>query len=400
VGDDRVTRGLVSLLLAVTMLVVGGMAARVFPAETRYVFWLFFFGASLFLADAAVTLSRLSEKERAEERARSRAALPWRVAFAVSFVLTLLAAAKTGSSYITATAMLLAASAAVIYLLRRRFFGGMAPLRREDPSSRLKAAFKAGDHAEMVRILEESIGKAPDRSRRNALLLTLGAVHVVRGAYDDAVAAFRRIVGMQTDGVDMAVVVDLNVASALLAKGDFAAAEAVLSEVDPERLPEEFRVAWQINRSGLLVGKGDHAAAIRFLESLPLDRVEAKSRVPFLRDLAEALAASGTDTNRAMEVALQCLSIDDGPQSQNLVGFVLIVQKKFEEAIGRLQAALAANPDGKLNLRVFAETLYYLGLACRGAGRVAEAMGFFQRAASIAGGGRFSRAAAHEAARP
>src|SRR5439155_23724816 len=103
--------------------------------------------------------------------------------------------------------------------------------------------------------------------------------------------------------------------------------------------------------------------------------------------------ASGSNPGRAMEIAASCLEIEDGPQALNVVGFVLIVQKNFEEALARLAKALEVNPEGRINRRVFAETLYYLGLAKRGSGAKEDARGFFERAVGVQGGGRFSLAA-------
>ena len=308
--NDRFNQGLISMALAVIMLLVGGMARRVFPFETQYVFWLFLFGASLFLADAAVTMTRMPSADAAAEAARDAAANPWRVAFAVGFILTLMAAARTGSSHVTISAMLLSVAAAGIYLVRRQFFSNLGDLFRlqAQPDS-FRAALKSRDHETLVKLIEERAAKETDVSRRNALLLSLGAVHVVRGDYDLAVRAFERIdrSSRVDEGktLDMGFVVDLNVASAYVAKGDFESAETVLDRVDAKTLPEEFRVAYDINKSSLLVGKGDHAAAIRFLESLqlagipPVERYMARARsgarAPDLRVVNALLRKAGYD---------------------------------------------------------------------------------------------------------
>lgn len=398
--NDRMQRGLVSLALAVILLVVGTLAQRVYTQDTQYVFWLFLFGASLFLADATLTLTRMPAMEAAAEREKEAAASPWRVAFAVAFVLTLIAAARTGSSFITATAMLLAVVAAMVYLVRRRFFANLVPRERERGGSDLRAALQKGDHEKIAELLEARVQRSTDVGQKNALLLSLGAVHVVRGAYDDAVKAFERIDrNVRAEAIDMGSVVDLNVASAYVAMGDYEAAERALAKIDETALPEEFRIAYRINRSALLVGKGAHAEAIRFVDGLDLASVPPRTRFPFLRDLAEALAASGTDPARAMAVATNCLEIEDGPQALNVVGFVLIVEKKFEEARTRLVKALDLNPDGRLNRRVFAETLYYLGLAKQGVGEASDAKGFFERAIAVQGAGRFARAASQALAK-
>src|SRR5699024_8807057 len=147
--------------------------------------------------------------------------------------------------------------------------------------------------------------------------------------------------------IDMALVVDLNVSSAYIAMGDFESAELAMGRIDEASVPEIFKDAYARNRSAILVGKGAHAEAIRYVQALNVDEMPESSRLPFLRDLAESLAASGTDTERAMAVATQCLSIDAGPQSHNVLGFVLIAQKKFEEACRALDEALRLNPEGK-----------------------------------------------------
>lgn len=398
------------MALAIVMMIVGTMARRVYPVETAYVFWLFLFGASLFMADAAVTLTRVPSANHDADAARDRAANPWRIAFAVAFVLTLLAAARTGSSNVTLTAMLMAVFAAGVYLVRRRFFGNLRDLMKQStarPGQEIRKALEAKDHEQLAAIIEKRVDAEPDPSRRNALLLSLGAVHVVRGAYDDAVRAFQRIDRVASrdekkdgDWIDMGYVVDLNVASAYVAKGDFDLAERSLSRVDEERLPEEFRVAYDINKSSLLVGKGEHQEAIRFVDGLVLEKIPAQSRLPFLRDLAEALAASGSDPERAMSVAKQCLEIESGPQSLNVVARVLLARREFEDAATRLDEALRMNADGRVNLRVFAETLYCLGLVRLETGRADEARGFFERATQVRGGGRFARAAEHRLAQP
>ena len=403
--NDRLRRGLVSLALSALMLVVGSMAQHVFPPETQYVGYLFLFGASLFLADAAVTMTRVSSRDEAADEKRDRAASPWRVAFGLAFVLTLFSAARTGSSFVTLTAMLLAIVAAGVYLVRRRFFGNLRDSFRRppDPSARLRAALKSGDHEAFAKMLEELIDAATEPGRRNALLLSLGAVYVVRGFYDEALRAFERLdrrvrSEKKKDGtwMDTGFVVDLNLASAYLAKGDFESAESCLSRIDGALLPREFKLAWDMNRSALLVGKGEHAAAIRFVESLDVENLDPAVRMPFLRDLAESLAASGSDPERALRVAQQCLELDEGPQAFNVMGFVLLSRKKFDDARTALETALARNPDGRTNLRVFAESHYYLGLALKGLGKIDDAVSEFRRAASVKGGGRFATAAARE----
>ena len=406
--NDRLNRGVVSLALAVLMLVVGSMAQKVFPPETQYVGYLFLFGASVFLADAAVTMTRINPREEEADDRRDRAAAPWRVAFGLAFVLTLVAAARTGSSFVTVTAMLMSMVAAGVYLVRRRFFGNLRDVftaPRNDGAAKLSAAFKTRDHAALAALIEQRIELERDPGRRNALLLTLGAVHVVRGAYDEALRAFERLdrrvrseKGADGKWMDMGFVVDLNLASAYLAKGDFESAESCLSRIDGTTLPSEFALAWNVNRSSLLVGKGDHAAAIRFVESLEVEKMEPSARMPFLRDLAESLAASGADTERAMRVAEQCIALDEGPQALNVMAFVLLAEKKFELAREKLVSALERNPDGRTNLRVFAESHYYLGLALKGLGKIDDAIAEFRRAADVKGGGRFALAASKESA--
>ncbi|HVO29282.1 MAG TPA: hypothetical protein VMV18_01040 [bacterium] len=403
--NEPLRRGMTSLALSVAMLVVGTMAEHVYPQETAYVFWLFLFGASLFLADAAVTMTRFNDREAAADERRDRAANPWRVAFGLAFVLTLFAAARTGSSFVTVTAMLVAVVAAGVYLVRRRFFGNLRDmLRGGDPARRLRDALKAKDHAELARMIEERAERETDPGRKNALLLSLGAIHVVRGEYDAAVKAFERLdrrvrTEKTSDGrvVDMGYVVDLNLASAFIAKGDFAEAERCLDRIVEERLAEEFRLAYDVNRSALLVGKGAHAESIRFVESLDVPHLPRDSQLPFLRDLAESLAASGSDPARALAVARQCLDVDEGPQALNVMAFVLLAEKKFDDAMALLERAIAANPEGATNLRVFAESLYYLGLAKKGKGLSSDAAELFRRAAGVKGGGRFAMAAAREA---
>ena len=401
---ERVNRGVVSLALAALLIVVGWLARRIYPTDTSYVFWLFLFGASLFMADAAVTMTRMPAADRDKEDARDAAAQPWRIAFAIAFVLTLLAAWRTGNSYVTAASMLLAVIAAGVYLVRRRFFSNLRDIfRAQDTRSAFKDAVAKKDHDALAKMIEERVARETDPSRRATLLLSLGAVHVVRGAYDDAIGAFERIDrGARAAGdkpgesIEMAFVVDLNVASACVAKGDFAGAQEALDRIREGSLPPEFKVAYDINRSALLVGKGAHAEAIRFVDGLMLEQVPPASRFPFLRDLAEALAASGSDPERAMKVAEQCLEIESGPQALNVMAFVLIARKRFQEAAERLAKALELNPDGAVNLRVFAETLYYLGLAKRGTGADAEAREMFDKAMHVRGGGRFSLAARKE----
>ncbi len=400
----KLNRGLVSMVLAVLMLVVGSMARRVFPLETEYVYWLFLFGAALFLADASVTMTRMGPEDVEAEARRDAAANPWRIAFAVAFLLTLVAASRTGSSFVTATAMLLAVVAAGVYLVRRQFFANLRDMFRvqRHANDRLRSALKARDHLELMALLEERIEREPDGSRRNALLLSLGAVHVVRGDYDEAVRAFERIDrhARSKDGddwIDMSYVVDLNVASAYVAKGDYELAETTLSRIDAKALPSEFKVAYDINRSSLLIGRGKHDEAIRFLDDLGIEKLEPKSRFPFLRDLAEALAAS--DPERALKVATECLEIESGPQAHNVMAVVRIARREMEEAATRLEEALRLNPEGRVNLRVFAESLYYLGVTRRASGNEAAARELFERASAVKGGGRFSRAAV-EALRP
>lgn len=402
--NDNVRRGMTSLALAALMLVVGKMAERVFPMEIGYVFWLFFFGASVFLADAAVTMTRLSDREAAADRKRETNANPWFIAFALAFVLTLFAAARTGSSFVTVTAMMMAVVAAGVYLVRRRFFGNLRDMFRSvDPGRPMRDALKIGDHEALAKMIEARADAERDPGRRNALWLSLGAIHILRGDYDRAVRAFERLdrsvrTERTADGrmMDMGFVVDLNLSSAYIAKGDFESAESCLGRIDEKRLPEEFRLAWDVNRSALFVGKGEHAESIRFVESLDTSKLPPSSRVPFLRDLAESLARSGTDPARALEVAKSCIELDEGPQALNAMGLVLVLQQKFDDAIANLEKAIAKNPDGSTNLRVFAESLYYLGLAKKGLGKLDDALDFFRRAANAKGGGRYSLAAARE----
>ena len=397
--DDRTVRGLVSIILAVAMLAVGAMAGRIFPADTAYVMPLFVFSAAIFLADGAVTFTRMQRNQAELDRERDRASAPWRAAFAVGFLLALVAAARTGSSFVTTTAVVLAVVAAGIYLYRRRFFAILNEAARGSATggSRIRQALNARDHDGVAAALEERIDQENDPARRGDLLLALGAVHVFRGAYDEAVRAFERIDRSRREsGIDMAMVVDLNVASAYVAKGDFESAESAMSRIDAATLAPEFRTAYDMNQSAILVGKGAHEESIRFVEALGLDAMPERSRVPFLRDLAESLAASGTDTGRALEIATRCVEIDGGAQSHNLVAFVLIAQKKFSEALTRLDSALALNPDGRSNLRVFAETWLYYGLAQRGQGDAAAARSSFEKASKLKGGGRFSLAALRE----
>src|SRR6202035_570745 len=100
----------------------------------------------------------------------------------------------TGSSFVTVTAMLLAIVAAGVYLVRRRFFGNLRDMFRiPDPSARLRSAFKLRNHQMIADLFEERIQAEKDPERRNVLLLQLGAVNVVRGAYDEAVGAFERL---------------------------------------------------------------------------------------------------------------------------------------------------------------------------------------------------------------
>ena len=397
--DDRSLRGFVSLALAALLLVVGALAGQVFPVETKYTWSLFLFGSAIFFADAAVTFTRTRGPEADADRERDAAASPWRIAFAVAFVLALISAARTGSSFVTLTSMILAAVAAGVYLVRRRFFAYLRIAAQQPRSggSEIRRALAAKDHAALARLLEEKLDAESDASRRNTLLLSLGAVHIVRGEYDDAVRAFERVNRRVREGsLDMEMVADLNLASAYVAKGDFESAESCLSRIDEKTLPEEFRAAWDMNRSSVLVGKGAHEEAIRFLDGLPIESMHPRTQFPFLRDLAEALAASGADPARALDVATRCLTIESGPQALNVMGCVLIAQKKFEEAAGRLSEALRLNPEGRENLRVFAETLYYLGIAQRGTGDAASAKECFTRAGAVKGGGRFSTAAQRE----
>src|SRR5439155_198016 len=126
-----------------------------------------------------------------------------------------------------------------------------------------------------------------------------------------------------------------------------------------KRLPEEFRSAYDVNRSAILVGSGAHEDTVKFVESMPLDTLEPRVRLPFLRDLAEALATS--DPARALAVAEQCLAIDGGAMSQNVMALVLLSRRELDGARERLALAREKNPEGRVNLRVFAETLYYEG---------------------------------------
>ena len=121
-GPDRTLRGLVSIALAMAMLAVGAMAGGIFPAKTAYVMPLFVFSAAIFMADGAVTFTRMQRNQAELDRERDRLAAPWRVAFALAFLLALVSAARTGPSFITTTAVVLAVAAATIYLYRRRFF--------------------------------------------------------------------------------------------------------------------------------------------------------------------------------------------------------------------------------------------------------------------------------------
>lgn len=397
--DDRTVRGLIGIGLAVAMLVVGSMAGRIFPVETAYVLPLFVFASAILLADGAVTFTRMQRNQAELDRERDRAAGPWRVAFAVSFLLALLAAARTGASFVTTTAVVLAVTSATVYLYRRRFFAILRETGRPggERANRMRQALKNRDLEGTARALEEWLEQEKDSSRRSTLLLQIGLLYVLRGMYDEAIRAFERIDrGSREGGVDMAMVVDINVASAWIAKGDFESAELVMARLTQTTIPAEFRTAYDMNRSAILVGKGAHAESIRFVDALPLSDMPETSRLPFLRDLAESLAASGTDTVRALEIADQCLRIDAGAQSQNVMAFVLLAQKKLEEAAGRLVEALKLNPDGKTNLRVFAETWYYLGLVKRAAGDAAAAADAFRKAAEVRGGGRFSTAALRE----
>jgi tetratricopeptide (TPR) repeat protein len=404
--NERSQRGMVSLALSVLMLVVGSMAQRIFPEETRFVGWLFLFGASVFLADAAVTLTRVPSRDAEDEARRDAAATPWVAAYQLAFVLTLFAAARTGSSFVTITAMILSLVAATVFLVRRRFFGNLRDLfNAPDPGAKLRAALKARDHRTLAEVIEERIAVDKDPSRRNALLLSLGAVHVVRGAYDEAIRAFERIDRTTRserlesgEWLEMGFVADLNLASAYIAKGDFESAESCLARVSAEKVPSEFRTAYDVNRSSILIGKKTWEEAIRFVDGMALESIDPSTRLPFLRDLAEALATSGSDPARALRVAEECLAIDEGPQAHNVMGFVLVMQRRFEAALGSLERALERNPEGRQNLRVFAETLYYLGLAKNGLGAFEDAASFFRRAADVVGGGRFS-AAARDAAR-
>lgn len=398
--DDRTLRGMIGIALAVAMLVVGAMAGRIFPVETAYVLPLFVFASAIFLADGAVTLTRMHRKQAELDRERDRVAAPWRVAFAVSFLLALIAASRTGASYVTTSAVILAVAAATIYLYRRRFFAILLETgsgAAGERAARMRQALRNQDLAGTAHALEEWLEQEKDPSRRSDLLLQIGLLYVLRGMYDEAIRALERIDrGSRQGGVDMAMVVDITVASAFVAKGDFESAERVMARLAETTIPAEFRTAYDMNRSAILVGKGAHADSIRFVDALPLATMPESSRLPFLRDLAESLAASGSDTGRALEVAGQCLAIDGGAQSQNVMAFVLLAQKKLEEAAGRLVEALKLNPDGKTNLRVFAETWYYLGLVKRAAGDAAAAAEAFRKAAEVRGGGRFSIAALRE----
>lgn len=398
--DDRTLRGLVSLALAIAMLAVGALAGRVFPVDTAYVMPLFVFSAAIFMADGAVTFTRMQRNQAELDRERDRIAAPWRVAFAVAFLLALAAAARTGPSFVTTTAVVLAVAAATVYLYRRRFFAILQETASAAAgSSRFRQAIQSRNHDEIAKVLEDRLEGESDASRKTTLLLSLGAVHVVRGAYLEAVRVFEKIDRSRKEGeIDMGLVVDLNVASAYVALGDFESAESAMSRIQDASLPSEFKDAFAMNRSAILVGKGAHAESIRYVEGLALAEMPERSRVPFLRDLAESLAASGTDTARAMEIATQCVTLDGGAQSHNVLGFVLIAQKKFDEAKAALDEALRLNPEGRTNLRVFAETWLYRGLAERGNGDASAARESFEKAAKVQGGGRFSKAAL-EAAR-
>lgn len=397
--DNRALRGIVSIALAIAMLAVGAMAGGIFPAETAYVMPLFVFSAAIFMADGAVTFTRMQRNQAELDRERDRRAAPWRVAFALAFLLALVSAAKTGPSYITTTAVVLAVAAATLYLYKRRFFA----ILKETASfaggnTRMREALKSRNHEEIAGALEERLEGEKDPARRTTLLLSLGAVHVVRGAYLEAIRAFERIDRRRKEGaIEMGLVIDLNVASAYIAMGDFESAEYAMSRIEDAVVPEEFKDAHAMNRSAILVGKGAHAESIRFVEALPLATLSERSRLPFLRDLAESLAASGTDTDRAMEIATQCVSIEAGAQSFNVLAFVLIAQRKFQEAKNALAEAIRLNSDGRANFRVLAETWLYLGLAERGNGDMAAARQSFEKAARVEGGGRFARAAVREA---
>lgn len=397
-GGNRTFRGLVSVALSIAMLAVGMMAGGIFPQETAYVMPLFVFSAAIFLADGAVTFTRMQRNQAELDRERDRLSSPWRVAFALAFLLALVSAAKTGPSYVTTTAVVLAVGAATVYLYKRRFFAILKETASFGGNSRIRQALKDRNHEEIAKALEERLDGEKDEARRTTLLLSLGAVNVVRGAYLEAVRAFERIDRRQKEGaIEMGLVVDLNVASAYVAMGDFESAEYAMSRIREAEVPEAFRDAFAMNRSAILVGKGAHAESIRFVESLALATLPDRSQLPFLRDLAESLAASGTDTTRALEVATRCLSIEASAQSHNVLAYVLIAQQKFEEAKAALVEALRLNSDTRANLRVLAETWLYLGLAERGKGDITAAREFFQKAAALVGGGRFSRAALREA---
>lgn len=391
---DRSFRGFVSISLGIAMLALWTMAGRVFPPDVVYVMPLFVFSAAIFMADAAVTFTRLRHNQAALDRERDRLAAPWRVAFALSFVLALLSASRTGPSFVTTTAVVLAVAAASIYLWKRRFF---AILQEQQRAARRESRLRTPEEtaAQIEKILEEE----KDPSRRTTLLLSLGTVQVFRGAYLEAVRVFEKIDRRRREGaIDMALVVDLNVSSAYVAMGDFESAELAMARIDEKSVPAIFRDAYAMNRSAILVGKGAHAESIRYVETVLVEEMPESSRLPFLRDLAESLAASGTDTRRAMEVATRCLSIDAGPQSHNVLGLVLIAERKFEEACRTLDEALRLNPEGKTNMRVFAESWLYRGRALRAKGDAAAAKESFERAASVKGGGRFALAAVREAA--
>ncbi len=396
--DPRLRQGLTSLTLAALLIVVGSTSSRVFPPDTQYVVWLFLFGASLFAADAAVTMTRLPAADAALDERRDDAANPWRVAFALAFVITLFAAARTGSSFVTSTAMLLAVIAAGVFLYRRRFFGSLRDVLRPAPgATRIRRALELKDHESLAKLIEERTTEETDPARRDTLLLSLGALHVMRGEYDEAIATFDRIDrAAHTGRVEMGIVVDLNVASAYLAKGDYDAAERRLTRIDAGALPAEFRVAYDINRSALLVGSGRDDEAIRFLDGLALDQVPERSRFPLLRDLAEALARRGTDGDRtrALETALRCVEIEDGPQGLNAMALVLIARREYAQASTRLEEALARSADGRENRRVLAETLYHLGEVASAAGESERRRDLFRRASEVRGGGRFALLAA------
>ena len=399
--NNRSTRGVVSIALAIAMLAVGAMAGGIFPQETAYVMPLFVFSAAIFMADGAVTFTRMQRNQMELDRERDRASSPWRIAFAVSFLLALVSAARTGPSFVTTTAVVLSVAAATVYLYKRRFFAILKETASMAGSgSSIRQAVKSRDHAAIAAALEERLEAEKDPGRRTTLLLSLGAVQVVRGAYLQAIRAFERIDRKRKEGaIEMSLVIDLNVASAYVAMGDFESAEIAMSRIKESSVPDEFTDAFAMNRSAILVGKGAHAESIKFVDALPLATLSERSRLPFLRDLAESLAASGTDTTRAMDIATQCLSIDNGAQSHNVLACVLIAQKKFEEAKTALAEALRLNNDARANLRVLAETFLYLGLAERGKGDSAAARDLFEKAAKVEGGGRFSRAAVREAAK-